>query len=340
MPTSQHCKNCQSTIQEDENFCSICGQKKVLPPLSLGFLISDFFQSLFSFDSKLPHTLLPLLFHPGKLTLEYIQGRRKQYFSPIKLFLFLLTISLILFTISGEGDIIELKAFENSPIAQENLEAQQYADSILLDIKAIHLDSTIQNQIDTVFYLRKKTNITKDSINVMFFDKNFKIDHKDILTYEFDSLASKYKIEGFWERLFTRQLIKSNTSSNDFLYYFINHISWGILFMIPLLGIMVKLLYIRRSKYLVEHFIFLLHLHSFLLVVLLLDLGLYSLTEYSYNGFIPILLFIIYTWGALHKVYQQSKVKTTLKWIAFFCIYPFMGLLTFLLLLLLTFLLF
>jgi len=55
--------------------------------MSFRHLIGDSFLDYFHFDSKFFRTILPLLFKPGWLTLEYMKGRRKSYVEPFKLFL-------------------------------------------------------------------------------------------------------------------------------------------------------------------------------------------------------------------------------------------------------------
>lgn len=34
-----YCTNCRSIIEREENYCNVCGQKKVLPPLSIRFFV-------------------------------------------------------------------------------------------------------------------------------------------------------------------------------------------------------------------------------------------------------------------------------------------------------------
>lgn len=338
---SNRCQNCQCTLQEDEVYCSVCGQKQALPPLSVRYLIGDFFQSLFSFDSKLPRTIIPLLFKPGALTIEYLNGKRRKYFSPIKMFLFLLTIGLILTTLA-EPDAIELKVLDGGRLNQQQFHSQKYADSIQHDLHQVFTDTPILSKIDTVFEARKDNSIENDSIKViLFFEEVIEISVDDILTYEFDTLTQKYHIENFWDRLLTKQIIKSSISANALVKYTVSHISWAIFMLLPLLGLWLKLLYIRKKKYFVEHLIFLFHLQSLLLLVLILDFGVYQIIGYgSLIVLLSIIFFILYTWAAIHKVYQQGWFKTTLKWLLFFSGYFLLGIITFILLSLISFLLF
>lgn len=57
-------------------------------------MIREFFASFLSVDSKFVHSIVPLLFSPGKLSLEYIRGRRATYIHPVILYV---AVSIILF---------------------------------------------------------------------------------------------------------------------------------------------------------------------------------------------------------------------------------------------------
>jgi hypothetical protein len=48
-------------------------------------LFRDWVEEFLHFDSKLIHTLGPLLWRPGLLTLEYVRGRRTRYLRPFRL---------------------------------------------------------------------------------------------------------------------------------------------------------------------------------------------------------------------------------------------------------------
>ena len=54
------------------------------------------FASIISYDSKLRKTLASLIFHPGKISKDYIQGKRLTYTNPFR---FLLSLTFIYFII-------------------------------------------------------------------------------------------------------------------------------------------------------------------------------------------------------------------------------------------------
>jgi hypothetical protein len=53
----------------------------------MGHVVEEFLHGIWHFDSKAWRTLPMLVFRPGKLTREYIEGKRARYIAPLALFL-------------------------------------------------------------------------------------------------------------------------------------------------------------------------------------------------------------------------------------------------------------
>ena len=78
---TQICKNCGS--ENIESFCPKCGQKTYTERYTLK---SFFGIIMHTFDIKKGffHTLKMLFIDPGKIVHEYLNGRTKDYFNPLK----------------------------------------------------------------------------------------------------------------------------------------------------------------------------------------------------------------------------------------------------------------
>lgn len=79
------CRNCGEKLLGE--FCWRCGQEAADFHQPLRSLASDMLENVLNLDSKLLRTLGPLLFKPGRLTREYLAGRRIAYVKPLKLYL-------------------------------------------------------------------------------------------------------------------------------------------------------------------------------------------------------------------------------------------------------------
>ena len=86
---SSVCYNCGEQLVNSKNYCPNCGQENHSRQASTSLLIKDFVDTYLSFDSKLFMTMRPLLFQPGTLSKEYLDGKRVKFVPPIRLFIFL-----------------------------------------------------------------------------------------------------------------------------------------------------------------------------------------------------------------------------------------------------------
>ena len=80
------CPNCGS--DGVDNYCASCGQRAGNLHTPIGTFFREALDGLLSFDSRVWHTLIVLLYRPGELTLEYWRGRRARYVAPLRLYLF------------------------------------------------------------------------------------------------------------------------------------------------------------------------------------------------------------------------------------------------------------
>ena len=78
-----HCANCGTPLVGA--FCHECGQSvhSVLKPVH--HMVEETVETVLHIDSRILHTLPPLLLKPGFLTLEYFAGRRVRYIAPFRL---------------------------------------------------------------------------------------------------------------------------------------------------------------------------------------------------------------------------------------------------------------
>jgi hypothetical protein len=114
-PTASDCPNCGAVVSG--NFCHDCGQETVLHPPSTREFLHEFIGHYVALEGKLWKSLLLLLFRPGQLTLEYINGRRVRYIQPLRLYL---TFSLIFFAVvkfTGHDDVMADNEADAPPAA-------------------------------------------------------------------------------------------------------------------------------------------------------------------------------------------------------------------------------
>src|SRR5687767_9678502 len=82
---NQVCLNCGAALSGA--FCAQCGQRALPPYPTTRELAGDAFQEISGWDGRFALTIRTLLRAPGKLTTEFLTGRRARYISPVRLYL-------------------------------------------------------------------------------------------------------------------------------------------------------------------------------------------------------------------------------------------------------------
>ncbi|CAN7178694.1 DUF3667 domain-containing protein [Massilia sp. LjRoot122] len=99
------CKNCGTATHG--NYCHQCGQPAHVHVPSAREFLHEFLGHYVALEGKLWKSLALLLFKPGFLSREYIEGRRVRYVEPLRLYLTFSIIFFALFKLSAV-DIINI----------------------------------------------------------------------------------------------------------------------------------------------------------------------------------------------------------------------------------------
>ena len=149
-------------------------------------------------------------------------------------------------------------------------------------------------------------------ISMRIFQNTYQISIFDLSNLSATQLIEKYKVDNWMEQLFFKQMYKFNRDASAFAKFVFQNLTWVIFLELLLLAMFFKLFYIGSKKKYVEHFILLLHVHSWLFFIgIVLLLVPYSPSPW-FIGFL--LIFVgLYLFLSMKKVYQQSVFVTLVK---------------------------
>jgi len=163
------CLNCENDISEEDNFCPNCGQVNDLKKVSLKQYLSAYFDDFLSFDSRFLNTIVGLVFKPGHVTKNYVEGKRMRYMNPFRLYiqitiLFFLVIGI--FSTIDNFKTIDEQSYQLIPkinLDQENVNLDSIKSETLNELRKndVVLDSSTLNLIDNSI---NKISNNKDSI--------------------------------------------------------------------------------------------------------------------------------------------------------------------------------
>jgi hypothetical protein len=141
--------------------------------------------------------------------------------------------------------------------------------------------------------------------------RKLKLSYQAAFVDPVDEVLSQHEITQKRTRFLLGQIIRVMRNPGRLLVFTIGNLTWMILLMMPALAFLLKLLYLRRDFYFVEHLVFSFHYHAFAFMIASPAYLLYPVWPMS-----PVIAFIgiaIYLFWAMRRVYGQGVVKTGVK---------------------------
>lgn len=80
------CHNCHTVLSPETNFCPHCGQENHDLKVPIGHLAFEVFEGFTHFDTKFYNTMRSIFLSPGKITKDFLEGRRGRYVPPVRLY--------------------------------------------------------------------------------------------------------------------------------------------------------------------------------------------------------------------------------------------------------------
>lgn len=292
------CLNCGHQVKE--HFCSHCGQENIEPRQPFHYLFTHFFEDLTHYDGKFWKTIKFLLFHPGRLTKEFLTGRRMRYVPPVRLYIFLnfITFLLPVFLFSNH-DKAKPKTFkereqelvtgietlkkakdslgrliatpqgltgDTTAVYEERLRdaleeiEQDLADEIR-GLNDLRADTTNFNRSGSVINIGGG-NVPKGVHSIAQLDSVRKIPGKKMS--KMDYLFAKKHLE-LWEYGYTNTQISERVRES-----FIHNIPKALFLYMPLFAFFLWLFHGKKKWWFFDHGIFTLHYFCFLLLLVTL----------------------------------------------------------------------
>ncbi|MCC4212745.1 DUF3667 domain-containing protein [Leeuwenhoekiella parthenopeia] len=149
------CLNCGHPLELSDRYCSYCGQINSRQRLSLGNYFREFAGSIFNYDSRFRYTIKDLLFKPGTITRDYVDGKRLTYANPFR---FYLSVSILFFIISGLLDF-----FENTENTTDSFDWSKLTTEAKKDFQEIPIDSI-------TYYIEKGVQQNRDTTQALPFE--------------------------------------------------------------------------------------------------------------------------------------------------------------------------
>ena len=270
------CANCGTPVRG--HFCGHCGQKLADPVHSLRHFRAEALEDLTHADSRLWRTLIALLFRPGFLTREFLDGRRVRYLPPLRLYLVL---SFVFFLLAAASPApVRVVGLQQSDGGQTRL----FISPTLAEQAAARPGETLEQRQE-----RACKQIRYDG-------------------------PWKSRVENAF-RTACRQSVADNGRSLQ--EAFLHAVPRAMFLFLPVLALVMTLMYWRPRRYYLEQLLLLVHNHAFIFLLVTLCWLLLRLVPVAALGTIltiAALLYVpAYVYRSMRTVYGQSRLLTATK---------------------------
>ncbi|WP_439184242.1 DUF3667 domain-containing protein [Carboxylicivirga taeanensis] len=293
------CKNCDH--QFNGKFCSNCGQSVKELERPIRFMIADFMGTIITFDTRLMKTLVTILFKPGRLTLDFLEGKRARYMPPFRFYLF---ISFVMFLL--------MSVVTNNSISSNYHQAKNTLETGGKELAAL---------VDSV-------NTSNDSIYVATRAKlKAELDSTELDSTDIDQLDKL--VDNFKNTLENDQSKYAKTSKmiKDYPELYINKLyqftSWSLFLFMPIFAFFLWISFFRTRKLYIGHLIFSLNIHSFIFTITVIVIAvnlIFKNQSVSWIGYLYLLVPAYQIIGAkklYHRKWLNTFFKMTLVWMMY-----------------------
>jgi hypothetical protein len=326
-----HCENCGAELIGPH--CAQCGQAAIDYRRSFRHVIIDVLDSFLNWDSKFFATIGLLVVKPWKLTNDFLAGKRVRYFHPLRLYL----LASILFFFAVNYGAKDLK-FEPGQIsdngrAKVTAAIEEKRDEIEKELEKGNLSADERRKAQQALdYLTKPSPSATPTVQEnpspattptaspsSSGQENYGpvTDRPFIM---FDDAKSTTPFEKWLEARAKEKMGEHGTKMGLFITTLFSNLPYMMLCCIPLFAFVLKVLYVRRRIFYIDHLIYALHIHTFfytgIMLIVLATMGLDRVIPGKLAGWLITLLwiaFVLQIFLSIRYVYRQGWFVITLK---------------------------
>ena len=328
-PSLTHCENCGAELQG--HWCAKCGQAAIEYRRSFRYVVADLLNEFLNWDSKFFTTIALLILKPWRLTNEFLAGKRVRYVNPLRLYL--LASILFFFAVNYGAKGINFDASKLGPKDRADLEAElkkedlppaarEKLEALLRDSSPSPAPSPATNAPSPTPAPTASSDVASrptESANEQ--KKEYgKIGERPFIA--FDDAKSTTPFERWIEARAKEKMGEHGTKMGLFISTLLSNLPYMMLCCIPLFACVLKMLYLRRRIFYIDHLIYALHIHTFfyaaVMLIVLATIGLIRFAPGAVAGWLIALLWIAFVtqiFLSIRYVYRQGWFFSVFKFL-------------------------
>ena len=280
------------------------------------YLFHDLLENVFHFEGKFFVTVAWLLAKPGRITLEFIAGRRASQLNPLRFYIFVSVLFFLGLSLLNHGHLIDLPRKAVDDLQLDIGKQVQTVNSLTTDFTPEEKAELIRRVTEAA-----KTDGKFDRDTVIASIREARKSAAATATPVKKGTHTKVTIDRSSEfgRTLARKLASGELTLRD-IWDAIEHRIPTLLFLgVPLFALLLKVFYLGSGKFYVEHLIFSLHLHTWLFLVIMVGNGYLKLASFGPSwldnlfGWAVTLWALWYLFRSFRVVYGQGRFLTATK---------------------------
>jgi Protein of unknown function (DUF3667) len=325
-PSLTHCENCGAQLQG--HWCAQCGQPAIEYRRSFRYVVADLLNEFLNWDSKFFTTIALLILKPWRLTNEFLAGKRVRYVNPLRLYLLASILFFFAVNYGAKGIRFDPTKFPEEKRAEVAAAIADKRGEIEAELNKDNLTPEQRQKVQKALdYLTKAkssaTTPTPEETQSPTPPPNASpTAESGQQTYGpvgdrpfvvFDDAKSTTPFERWIEGRAKEKMGEKGTKMGLFISTLFSNLPYMMLCCIPLFALVLKVLYIRRRLFYIDHLIYALHIHTFfyacIMLIVLATIGLNRFAPGAIAGWLITLLWIAFVtqiFLSIRYVYRQG----------------------------------
>jgi hypothetical protein len=338
-PPLSHCENCGAPLTG--HYCSQCGQAAIDYRRSFGHVILDILNEFLNWDSKFFGTIGLLITRPWRLTNEFVEGKRVRHVHPLRLYLLASILFFFAVNYGVKGLKLDLGKVPEEKRAEVAAAIADKRAEIEKELQKENLSPDERKKAQEVLdYLTKPSPSPSVSASPTITpslpssasspspadspgeskQRNYgAVGDRPFLVFD-ENEKTNTPFERWLEARAKEKMGEHGTKMGLFITTLFSNLPYMMLCCIPLFAFVLKILYIRRHIFYIDHLIYALHIHTFFytgtMLIVLATMGLNRAIPGNFAGWVISLLWITFAvqiWLSIRYVYRQGWFISTLK---------------------------
>jgi hypothetical protein len=343
-----HCENCDQELRG--HYCSNCGQPAVNYHRSFRHVVVDALDSFLNWDSKFLRSFGLLLWRPGWLTNQFIEGRRVRFVHPVRIYLIASIVFFLCARLVPIADTNSTKREDMTPEARATfdekmakLRKMKKEDSLF----TITGDEERENQSAATATPSATAvpstsaqepaappptpapppapSISSSELEAAIGEitqeaPGEKKNNRPHVQFGRDKNRPRTPTEQWIDERIKNQLGEDGAKAKAFIQKLRNNLPTMMLVCIPLFAFILKILYLRQKRLYIEHLVYALNIHAFfylaVILVVFISIGLDRLVPGTPQVLLTLLLSLlvfVQIFVSIRRVYRQSWFMSLFK---------------------------